>query len=72
MNPHHYSLEITWDTEDQIYIVNVPELPGCRTHGKNYEEAIRNASDIIDLWIEAAEKDGLPVPPPRTYSDTAA
>jgi predicted RNase H-like HicB family nuclease len=72
MNPKHYSMHIQWDPRDNIYIVSVPELPGCKTHGDTYEEAIKNASEVIDLWTEAAEKDGRPVPPPRYYTDTAA
>ena len=70
MNPRHYSMVIQWDPRDDIYVVTVPELPGCRTHGKSRIEAIKNASEVIDLWIEVAEKDGRPVPPPKYYSDT--
>ena len=40
MNSDHYSMVIQWDSQDKIYIVSVPELPGCRTHGRTYEEAI--------------------------------
>lgn len=29
----HYSMLIQWDPHDQIYVVSVPELPGCMTHG---------------------------------------
>jgi len=36
----HYSMVIEWSDEDQVYIVTVPELPGCRTHGATYEEAV--------------------------------
>lgn len=59
-----YSMVIQWDNEDKIYIISVPELPGCRTHGRTYEEAIHNALEVIDLWIEAAQKVGEPIPPP--------
>ncbi len=34
-----YSMNIQYDPIDHIYVVTVPELPGCRTHGKTYEEA---------------------------------
>ncbi len=65
MNPAHYSMVIQWDSRDDIYVVSVPELPGCRTHGKTYEEAIKNALEVIALWIEDAQKSGEPVPPPQ-------
>ncbi|WP_371876235.1 type II toxin-antitoxin system HicB family antitoxin [Dictyobacter vulcani] len=38
-NPKHYSMIIHWDNNDQIYVVSVPELPGCMTHGQTYEVA---------------------------------
>ena len=65
MNPRHYFMTIQWDAEDQIYIVNVPDLPGAKTHGKTYDEAIKNALEVVELWIEAAQQAGSPVPPPR-------
>lgn len=64
MNPNHYSLVIQWDPRDNIYVVTVPELPGTRTHGRTYEEAIKNAHEAISLWIEDAQKAGEPIPPP--------
>jgi predicted RNase H-like HicB family nuclease len=45
---------IEWDAEDDIYVVRVPELPGCVSHGKTYEEAVRQGQDAIESWIEAA------------------
>lgn len=43
MSEHYerYSMVIEWSEEDKAYIVSVPELPGCRTHGLTYEEAAR-------------------------------
>ena len=64
MNPQHYSMVIKWDPRDDIYIVDVPELPGCRTHGKTYEEAIKNALEVIELWIDDAKEAGEVIPPP--------
>jgi len=63
----HYSMLIQWDPRDNIYIVTVPELK-IRTHGKTYEEAIKNASEVIELWIDVATQDGRPIPPPQTYA----
>jgi predicted RNase H-like HicB family nuclease len=64
MNPKHYSMLIQWDPRDNIYVVTVPELYGCRTHGDTYEEAIKNALELIELWIEDAQKVGDPIPQP--------
>ncbi|HVB09376.1 MAG TPA: type II toxin-antitoxin system HicB family antitoxin [Bacillota bacterium] len=65
----HYSMVIEWSEEDQAYIVTVPELPGCRTHGTTYEEAVRRGQEAIDGWIEAARADGEPIPPPKVFAD---
>lgn len=61
----HYSMIIQWSEPDQAYIVTVPELPGCRTHGATYEEAVRQGQDAIETWIEGSNALGLPVPKPR-------
>lgn len=63
----YYSLILEWDPCDQIYVVTVPELPGCMTHGATYEEAVAQAQDAIASWIEVAREDGDPIPPPRTF-----
>jgi len=67
-----YSLNVQWDEDDEIYVVTVPELPGCRTHGGTYEEAIRQAQDAIQSWIMVAQELGRPIPPPRVRSSKAA
>ncbi len=40
MDMLHYSMLIQWSDEDEAYIVTVPELPGCKTHGSTHEEAV--------------------------------
>lgn len=60
----HYSMLIQWDKDDRIYVVTVPELPGCMTHGKTYEEAVRQGQDAIASWIMVAKELGRPVPLP--------
>ena len=67
MNPQHYSMLIQWDDEDDIYIVSVPELK-VKTHGKTYEEAIKNALEVIELWLEVAIRDGRSIPLPQKYA----
>ena len=56
---------IVWSDEDQAYIVTVPELPGCVTHGLTYEEAVRKGQDAIDSWIDASKEMGRPIPRPK-------
>ncbi|MEO7020238.1 MAG: type II toxin-antitoxin system HicB family antitoxin [Ktedonobacteraceae bacterium] len=64
-NAKRYSMIIQWSDVDQAYIVTVPELPGCRTHGSSYEEAIQQGQDAIESWIMAALADNDPIPAPQ-------
>lgn len=50
------------DREDGGWVVEVPSLPGCVSQGATREEALRNARDAIDAWVEAAESLGRKVP----------
>jgi predicted RNase H-like HicB family nuclease len=64
----HYSMVLEWDPEDSIYVVTVPELPGCMTHGATYEEAVRQGQDAVDSWIAANRALGRPIPQPRVFA----
>lgn len=70
-NLKRYSMNIQWSDADQAYIVTVPELPGCRTHGDTYEEAVKQGQGAIESWIMAALADNDPVPEPRVATPAA-
>jgi predicted RNase H-like HicB family nuclease len=57
-----YELIIYWSKEDNAFIVDVPELPGCMADGATYEEAVANAQTVIQDWIETAKAIGRPIP----------
>jgi len=57
-----YELIIYWSEEDDAYIVEVPELPGCMADGRTYNEAIRNVLIVIEEWIDTARELGRDVP----------
>ena len=60
-----YEIILYWSKDDQAFIAEVPELPGCAADGKTYQEALSNAEVIIREWIETATELGRPVPEPR-------
>lgn len=60
-----YELIIFWSEEDQAFVVDVPELPGCMADGASYEEALANAQVVIQHWIETARALGRPIPEPK-------
>ncbi len=65
----HYSVFIQWSIPDNAYLVTVPELPGLMTHGATYEEAIRNAQEVIEVWIDGSEEWGLSIPEPHVIKE---
>ena len=62
---HKYEIIIYWDNRDNIYIADVPELPGCAADGKTYSEALCNVNEAIELWINTAKEFGDPIPEPK-------
>jgi predicted RNase H-like HicB family nuclease len=62
---HRYEVIIYWSNEDQVYVAEVPELPGCMAHGETHESALANANEAIQLWMDTAREFGDPVPEPK-------
>ena len=74
--PVRYELIIYWSKDDESFVVEVPELPGCMADGQTYAEAVANAEVVIDEWIavtqrnrarpgfQTARKLGRPIPEP--------
>ena len=60
-----YEIIIYWSDEDEAFIAEVPELPGCMADGTTYHEALSNAEVIIKEWIETAKELGRPIPQPK-------
>ncbi len=60
-----YEIIIYWSNEDDAFIAEVPELPGCMADGATYQEALINAEHIIDEWLQTAETLGRPIPQPK-------
>ena len=64
-----YSILIQWSDEDQCYIVSLPEFGKyAKTHGDTYEEALKNAQEVLKLLIE----DDSNLPQPNVYESLAA
>ena len=57
-----YEIIIFWSDEDQAFVADVPELPGCMAHGNSYETALSNARDAVKLWVETAKEFGDQIP----------
>ena len=60
-----YEMIVYWSEEDNAYVVEVPELPGCMADGQTYQEAITNAEAVIQEWLQTAQELGRSIPVPR-------
>ncbi len=56
---------IYWSKEDDAFVVDVPELPGCMADGATYEQAVANAQVVIQEWIQTAKFVGRIIPEPK-------
>ena len=57
-----YEIIIYWSDEDEAYIAEVPELPGCMADGKTHDEVLKNVTQVIKEWLETAEELGREIP----------
>ena len=62
---YRYEIIIYRSNEDNAFIAEVPELPGCIAHGETPEKALKNAKESIQLWIDTAKEFGDPIPEPK-------
>lgn len=60
-----YAMIIYWSEKDNAYLVEVPELAGCMADGQTYQDAVNNAEQIIQGWIETAKELGRLIPEPK-------
>jgi len=62
---YKYGTILYWSNEDSAFIAEVPELPGCIAHGASQEEALANANEAIQLWLDTAKEFGDQIPEPK-------
>ncbi len=60
-----YEVIIFWSDDDQAFIAEVPELPGCMADGATYQQVLENLLVIVQEWIETAKELGRPIPQPK-------
>jgi predicted RNase H-like HicB family nuclease len=56
---------IHWSAEDQAFIAEVPELPGCAADGQTRREALKNVELVIQEWVDTAKQLGRQIPEPK-------
>jgi len=62
---HRYEIIICWSREDDAYIAEVPELPGCMAHGASDKDALDHIHQAMELWLASVREDGVAIPKPH-------
>ena len=62
---HKYEIIIYWSKEDEAFVAEVPELPGCAVHGDTQENALEQVNEAVKLWLDTAREFGDPIPEPK-------
>ncbi len=65
MDKYKYEIIIYWSQEDESFVAEVPELPGCSADGNIYMEALANIEIIVQEWVETAKELGRSIPEPK-------
>jgi len=60
-----YEIRIYWSEQDQAFIAEVAELPGCAADGSTYKEALQNVEVVMQEWIETAKDLKRSIPEPN-------
>ena len=72
MMDRHYHINVFWYPDDNCWIAEVPDLRPCSAHGKTPSEAVAEAEVAIELWLETAADNNMPIPEPRYRAPTYA
>lgn len=62
---YKYEIIIYWSNEDEAYIAEVPELPGCMADGETYNELLENVTQVIKEWMATARELSREIPKPK-------
>jgi antitoxin HicB len=69
-----YTIVIQWSDEDNCFVVFLPEFENVMqpvTHGDTYEEAFKNAQEVLELLVESILQEGKPLPSPEQLFQVA-
>lgn len=63
----NYEILIYWSNDDEAFVAEVPELPGCMAHGDTHESALASVKEAMQLWIDSAKEAGDSIPEPKRH-----
>jgi len=66
-----YPFNLWWSEDDQRWIAEVYDLPGCLADGETPEQAAREAAKTARLWLEVAREEGREIPTPSSQQQAS-
>lgn len=58
--------------EGTDYWIDIPDMPGCVTSGKSWEEALVSMEEALDIHLNALYRHGKELPSARNMRDVLA
>jgi len=59
----NYSMVIQWSAKDNCFVVTLPEWGElCQTYGDTYEQALKNAKEVLQLMVDSSMEEGSSLP----------
>lgn len=72
MQTRTYTFTVMWDADESVWVTFVPDLDNLSTWGETRDEAIAHTREAIEGYIEAADREGIPLPAPSATAETVA
>ncbi len=72
MNTRNYPLVVFYSEEDEGWLADFPDFKYCTGFGETPQEAITDAFETLEGWLESARKNGIPIPTPTHKPELVA
>ena len=63
-----YRISVFFSEEDNGWIAEIPDLPGCSAYGDTPEQAVAEVGIAKSAWLETARSEGKAIPEPTDRS----
>lgn len=60
-----YEVRSYWSCDDEVYVAEILNLPGCAADGETRDEALRNMALWKEEWVQTVKGMGYPIPTPK-------
>ena len=51
IDTRRYKVILGWSEDDQAFLAEMPQLPGCMADGSTQEEALAAIQEVAGVWI---------------------